>query len=114
MAFSLEYIRFTDPTRIPLKSPNGSTLVLILTLVMMCCYVGEFIGRVATSINSLNALDDYNTKLQDIIWQAGDTSLKMYLPEIYYPFQPGYINLTSKQSFSSFSYHFSSYCFYFY
>lgn len=67
MAFSLEIIRYTDPTRVPLKSPNGSILVLILTLMMMCCYVGEFIGRVATSITSLNALENYNTKLQDII-----------------------------------------------
>ena len=67
--------------------------------MMMCCYVGEFIGRVATSITSLNALDDYNTNLQDIIWQAGDTSLKIYLPNIYYPFQPGYINLTSNSFF---------------
>jgi hypothetical protein len=62
---------------------------------MMCCYVGEFLGRLVTSLNSLKALEDYHTKLEDIIYQPGDTSLKIYLPEIYYPFQPGYINLTS-------------------
>jgi hypothetical protein len=95
LAFSVEYLRLSDPARIKIKSPKGSIFVLILTLVMMCCYVGEFLGRLVTSLNSLKALEDYHTKLEDIIYQPGDTSLKMYLPEIYYPFQPGYINLTS-------------------
>jgi hypothetical protein len=102
LAFSVEYLRLTDPNRVVIKSPKGSNLVLILTLLMMCCYVGEFLGRLVTSLNSLKALDDYNEKLEDITYQPGDTSLKMYLPEIYYPFQPGYINLTSmSQALSS-------------
>lgn len=90
-AFSLEYIRLTDPARVPLKSPNGSFLVLILTLVMMVCYVGAFIGRVATSVTSLQALEDYNTKLEDIVYEKG----QQYLPDIYYPFKAGFMNLTS-------------------
>jgi hypothetical protein len=48
-----------------IKSPKGSNLVLILTLLMMCCYVGEFLGRLVTSLNSLKALDNYNEKLED-------------------------------------------------
>lgn len=99
MAFSIEYLRLKDPARVKVKSPQGSIFVLILTLMMMCCYVGEFLGRLVTSLNSLNALEDYNTKLEEIVYQPGDTSLKMYLPEIYYPFQPGYINLTSRIRF---------------
>jgi hypothetical protein len=118
LAFSLEIIRYQDKNRKIPKSPPGSTVVLVLTLTMMSCYVGEFIGRLVTSLNSLICLEDYNTKLQDISYDpTQDTHLTVYYPDLFYPFQvcaecqilivpfnllstsliqPGYINLTSK------------------
>lgn len=88
LAFSLEIIRYRDKKRKIPKSPSGSTLVLVLTLTMMGCYVGEFIGRLVTSLNSLLCLDDYNTKLQDIAYDPNeDTHLTVFYPDLFYPFQ---------------------------
>mmetsp|Transcript_3798 Transcript_3798/g.5898 ORF Transcript_3798/g.5898 Transcript_3798/m.5898 type:complete len:466 (-) Transcript_3798:222-1619(-) len=97
MAFSIEWARYKEvkSTSSPRPTLKGSTAVLLLTLTMMCCYVGEFLGRLVTSINSLNCLKSYDTNISDIIYQEGDSSMEIYYPDSYYPFQPGYINLTS-------------------
>lgn len=88
LAFSVEFIRYKDKNRKILRSPSGSTAVLLLTLSMMCCYVGEFIGRLVTSLNSLICLDDYNKKLEDISYDPTiDNNLAIYYPDLFYPFQ---------------------------
>ncbi|CAE7520841.1 unnamed protein product [Symbiodinium microadriaticum] len=96
MAFSVEIVRYQDKSRKIPRSPTGSTAVLVLTLTMMCCYVGEFIGRLVTSLNSLFCLDTYDTNIDDIAYDpTSDSHLAVYYPDLFYPFQPGYINLTS-------------------
>lgn len=99
MAFSVEIIRYQDKSRKIPRSLPGSTAVLVLTLCLMSCYVGEFIGRLVTSLNSLFCLDTYDTSLGDIAYDpTEDSHMDVYYPDLFYPFQPGYINLTSECS----------------
>ena len=61
----------------------------MLTVVMCLTYVGAFIGKMTTSINSLNCLFDYEVPAAGL--KEGD----IVYSNIYYPFKAGVVNITS-------------------
>ena len=72
---------FKSPTKIPL-------LIFINTLVMCLQYIGAFLGKVVSSITAVDAYrnsDHTSTSVGDVAY-----------PEIFFPFQPAYMSITSK------------------
>jgi hypothetical protein len=57
-----------------------------LCLALALCYSGQLLGRVMTSVTSLNCLEQYDTKLDDIVYDP-ESPFQLFFPSVFYPFQ---------------------------
>ena len=78
-----------ESNRLAKISPFALAL-FVMCIVLGVCYAGQLVGRIVTSMTSLNCLERYDTELDDITMNEGAEGgggLTLYYPEIFYPFQ---------------------------
>lgn len=97
-AFRAGFIKFKQDKVLAERStqsanrPELARPIAIITILTCLCTMGAFIGRIMTSFNTLNCLRDYDVNLDDIT--TGDGNI-LYYPDIYFPFIPATITLSS-------------------
>ena len=87
LAFYAEYTRqkTRQKNQTDAPQPKGALAVLIVTIMMFLCYLGAFLGKLTSSITSVDCYRNY---------QSSPTDVTQY-PDIYFPFAPGYISVAS-------------------
>jgi len=92
LAFIVSLRRYRDSSYTPIKVPKGGWAVFWMTIIMMFSYIGAFVGKMVTSITSLDAIRDFNGFNDDTTFNKNNL---LYYDNIYYPFGSGVINLSS-------------------
>ncbi len=90
LAFYVAWRRHSDKNYVPAQDHKGGFVVLCFTVIMCLTYIGAFIGKLVTSLTSIDALLAYDTQLSDL------QPSELYFPSVFYPFKAGAVNISSK------------------